>query len=262
MNLESVITITFGDMAENHVGMEQIGEMVSVGQGFNLDDLVSAKQTFENLGAETNLINLSSVDLTNFEDLPNAYLLIIKNGVNIILENESTHNLNDMFNEQLNLNVDKKAFMYGRVVNKKARWNLCFNDESSEPDYPNGKGRVISWNDVPITNIIYENLEKYFGPKANNLKGEGNYYYNPSHCGIGYHGDSERRKVIGVRLGASLPLHYQWYYKGNAKGNNMKFDLDGGDIYIMSEKTVGTDWKKKNIYTLRHAAGADKFVEL
>ena len=34
-----LITLTFGDMAENHVGMEQIGKMVDKDQGFNIDDL-------------------------------------------------------------------------------------------------------------------------------------------------------------------------------------------------------------------------------
>ena len=30
----------------------------------------------------------------------------------------------------------------------------------------------------------------------------------------------------------------------------------------MSEKAVGNDWKKKSIYTLRHAAGIDKYISL
>ena len=30
----------------------------------------------------------------------------------------------------------------------------------------------------------------------------------------------------------------------------------------MSEKAVGTDWKKKKIWTLRHAAGCNKFIKL
>ena len=31
--------------------------------------------------------------------------------------------------------------------------------------------------------------------------------------------------------------------------------LNHGDIYIMSEKSVGNDWKRRKIPTLRHAAG-------
>ena len=30
----------------------------------------------------------------------------------------------------------------------------------------------------------------------------------------------------------------------------------------MSEKAVGTDWKKRSTYTLRHAAGANKYRSL
>ena len=35
-------------------------------------------------------------------------------------------------------------------------------------------------------------------------------------------------------------------------------DLNPGDLYIMSEKAVGTDWKKKIIPTLRHATAVDE----
>ena len=34
-------------------------------------------------------------------------------------------------------------------------------------------------------------------------------------------------------------------------------ELNAGDLYISSEKAVGTDWKKKSIITLRHAAGKE-----
>ena len=34
-----------------------------------------------------------------------------------------------------------------------------------------------------------------------------------------------------------------------------------GDMYIMEEKAVGNDWKKSSIFTLRHAAGAEKYLK-
>ena len=34
-----VISLTFGDMGENHVRMEKIGKMVRAGEGFNRADL-------------------------------------------------------------------------------------------------------------------------------------------------------------------------------------------------------------------------------
>ena len=38
--------------------------------------------------------------------------------------------------------------------------------------------------------------------------------------------------------------------------------LNTGDIYIMSEKAVGSDWRKSSMYTLRHAAGCNKYLSL
>ena len=40
----STITLTFGDCAENHVGMQMIGEIAEV--GFSLDDLKNARDKF------------------------------------------------------------------------------------------------------------------------------------------------------------------------------------------------------------------------
>jgi hypothetical protein len=32
-------------------------------------------------------------------------------------------------------------------------------------------------------------------------------------------------------------------------------------MYVMSEKAVGFDWKKRIVPTLRHAAGCDKYIK-
>jgi hypothetical protein len=65
------------------------------------------------------------------------------------------------------------------------------------------------------------------GGKAGDLQMEGNYYYNNNQCGIGYHGDTESRRVIGIRLGASLPLHFQWYHRNRPIGANRVIELNG-----------------------------------
>ncbi len=246
-------------MAENHVGMEQIGQLVDVGQGFNHKDLSQFKEIMEKIGC---VCDLTKLELPN-SVVEDAYILIIRNGINKILGNCSAWTEKDMFAEQISLNVDKHAFMYGKVVNKHARWNLCFDYESRAPDYKNGKGSIIGYREVPITKTLYEQFPIYFGEKALNLKGEGNYYYDIDKCGIGYHGDSERRKVIAVRLGnSSTPLVFQWFKNNKPVGESIILKINGGDIYIMSEKAVGTDWKKSSIYTLRHATGSSKFTQI
>jgi hypothetical protein len=254
-DIKSVITLTFGDMAENHVGMEKLGKMVDIGEGFQYEDFVTIKNKLEEMGGKVEIINIGK-EAGVFCD---AYILVMRNALNILTGDSNYHM--KMFLEQSKLDVDKKAFMYGRVVNKNARWNLCFDEKGQEPDYENGKGRVISFCDIPLTKKIVDSFSQYFGDKCKDLKGEGNYYYDISKCGIGFHGDSERRKVLAIRLGESMDIHYQWFKEGLAVGKRVIVPLDGGDMYMMCEKAVGTDWKKKKIYTVRHATGSSKFLK-
>ena len=90
---------------------------------------------------------------------------------------------------------------------------------------------------------------------------EGNLYYDRRKTGVGFHGDKERMKVIGLRLGAPMSMTWTWYYRTKPRGLNIQLQLQPGDIYCMSQKTVGTDWKYETYYTLRHAAGASYFIK-
>jgi hypothetical protein len=247
--INSTITLTFGDAAENHVGMEKLGHISAPGTGFQLKNLFEIQEKFKD-NANIHILKCGDQE---------AAVLVLRNGVDLILESGSADAL---FKEQSRLDVDKKAFMYGRVVDKHARWNLCFDYVGHAPDYESGKGRVIEYSEIPITKSLHSALSLSFGPKADSLKCEANYYYDITKCGIGYHGDSERRKVIGVRLGASMDLYYAWFKDGSVVGDQVKIPLHHGDMYIMSEKAVGTDWKKRSIYTLRHATGCSKFTAL
>jgi hypothetical protein len=247
-------TITFGDQAENHIGMQKIGQASN--EGFDLEDLNRAKEWFEKKGAKCSLIDLKIL-LPSDIIADNAYVLVIHQGLDWILQ---PYNSNYFYQEQVTLNKDVKALMYGRVVNKNARHNLCFGFETQEPNYEIGKGRIIAFNSVPILNYVREMLPQIIGNKGNNLVAEGNYYYDITKCGIGFHGDGERLRVIAIRVGASLPLHYHWFYQSKPVGTRGEIILNNGDMYIMSEKATGNDWKKKNIFTLRHAAGAQKYL--
>jgi alkylated DNA repair dioxygenase AlkB len=128
------------------------------------------------------------------------------------------------------------------------------------PDYANKKGRVVAYTDVPETNELKGAIEKMCKEKEG-LKCEGNKYSDLNSCGIGFHGDSERRKVVAVRLGASSDLRFQWHLNRAPVGKRVFIPLHHGDLYVMSEKAVGTDWKKVKTYTLRHATGAPTFAK-
>jgi hypothetical protein len=57
-----------------------------------------------------------------------------------------------------------------------------------------------------------------------------------------------------------MPLCFAWYHRFQQVGDTYRYELNGGDIYMMSEKAVGHDWRKSSQYTLRHAAGCDKYT--
>jgi hypothetical protein len=251
--MDQTFTITFGDQAENHAGMQKIGTPIET--GLTLEELRQAQRFFN--GFETELLDLTSA-LRDTGGVPvePAYLFIARKGLDRFVNSDA------VYAEQAGLTKDTKAFMYGRVVNKQARHNLCFADMSQEANFDQGKGTIVNFAQVPLLSHVRAELPKVFGSKATNLVAEGNYYYDPSKCGIGFHGDGERKIVIAMRLGQSMPFHYQWFYQNRPVGNRVELMINHGDIYAMSAKAVGTDWKKRSIYTLRHAAGAPKYLTI
>ena len=246
-------TLTFGDRAENHKGMQIIGTAAEY--GFTEAELISTQQWFHQHDRTCHIYDINS--LLPFEyrtTVKPAYLLVAYQGLSAITD------VDLMYQEQRGLAKDSQALMYGRVVDKHARHNLCFGEQSQAPNYQAGQGTVVAFQDVPRLNYLRQCWSTVVGNSANNLYAEGNYYHDLSKCGIGYHGDSERKKVIAVRLGAHFPLCYQWYYQSKPVGQRGIVSLGHGDIYMMSDKAVGYDWKLKNTLTLRHAAGADKYI--
>ncbi len=260
-------TLTYGNCAENHKSMEIIGKQLD--SGLEKKDLDSAYAYFTGLGAKCEMIHLKHlikniVPEKDFDKIQDAYLLVVREGAKYLLKQAYPNfSTDELYMEQEVLEKDKKAFMYGRVVNKKARHNLCFSDFDQEADYENKKGTVVNFNRVKYTNKIRSMIPLIIpNDKVKNLQCEGNYYYDVKTTYIGMHGDTERQIVIAVRLGANFNLYYQWYYQGEKVGPSFETTLAHGDIYFMSDKAVGYDWKKSSLYTLRHGAGPRHLIGL
>lgn len=252
-------TLTFGNRCENHAGMQIIGEKYD--HGLSHEDLIKIQKEFDDDGYESELINLNDLlndnndDNGDMDNIETAELLVIRKGIGKFV------NTDDLFNEQKRLKKDTQAFMYGRVVNKKARYNLCFSDISQKSDYVNKKGTIYNFKDLKNLKRLREKIGD-LNSLLRNLQCEGNYYYDINKTYIGFHGDTEREIVVGCRLGADFPLYYRWYYKGKVCSELFKITLSHGDIYFMSDKAVGRDWKQSSIYTLRHAAGCEHNIGL
>ena len=245
-----VYTVTFGDVAENHAKMQKIGTLHE--NGYSIAQLLYIQEKLTGLGLETEMVDLNVGFNESFSD---AKVLVIRRGAQYILGEETTEGLMAENDAQT---MDKKAFMKGKVVNKVARWNLCFADEDQEPNYEDGKGRIVAWKHLPRMSRLRQVISEWTEDVL--LNGEANYYYDISQCGIGFHGDGERRKVFAVRMGETMPLYFRWYQLSEPVGEPIELILNDGDMYIMSEKAVGFDWLKKKIATLRHSTGSSKFT--
>ena len=256
--MTETFSLTFSDQGENHPGMQLVGSISEVGQGFSLHDLKTIESNFLEAGYQTEFHRLNDLyqDSNIQKIIQEAAVLVIRDGLQYFL-NQIGKTQEDMIEEMKQFSWDQKYFDVRRqkVLNKHARNNVCFGSVSQEPDYPNKKGTIISYDQVPILKELRNKLPTMLGVKGKNLICEGNRYYNLKKYGIGWHGDKERRKVVAFRLGEEMNLNYHWFHKYKSLGKILELKLKGGDMYIMSEKAVGTDWNQGSKYTLRHAAG-------
>ena len=263
-NMCEVISLTFGDQGENHVGMEKVGNMVEKGAGFNLEDLKRYRSIFKSQGYSVEIYNLNSLYLEDI-NVEGAYVMVVRKGMDFFLNSYGKTDA-DVFNEMKCFEWDRKFYCTRRkrVLNKHARANVCFGDTSREPDYENKKGRIVGYDKVPCLKKIKEGMSAILGDKCSDLICEGNHYFDLKKCGIGWHGDAERRKVVAFRIGEDMELRFNWFIRFKPFGKTLKLTLNSGDMYFMSEKAVGWDWKRSSIPTIRHSAGKKdcKYVKL
>ena len=267
LNKENIaICLTAGEQSENHAGMQKNGNGLA-DKGFSIQDLLTFKDRLKTMDISSefyrldHMAEIADADLDDdCQPLEPAGLLIIRNGVSQLT---GVHP-DVLLDEQLAFQWDTKYWdtRRSKVLNKRARWNVCYSETAQPPDYEQKKGTIIPYDDVPhlanwrnmLNKLCFNNDDD-----NNNIQVEGNLYYDVHKCGIGFHGDSERKIVIACSLGAERPIHWQWFHRSKPVGKRLRFSIRSGDMYIMSEKTTGFDWKKRSLCTLRHAAGI-KFV--
>jgi len=166
--MTETITLTFCDAGENHVCMEMIGDKGIIGSGFNLKDLTNIKKKIEEnelFKDKLELIDLRVLIEDTTMNLPEAYLLVIRNGAEYFLRTNACENL---FSEMNRFEWDRKYYdtLRKSVLNKPARANVYFDTIGHEPDYENKKGTIISYDKVHNVNMIRTMFGSLIGPKG------------------------------------------------------------------------------------------------
>ena len=290
-------SLTCAPGGENNRGMEIIGRMPIKGEGFTAEDIKGLGPYFKTRAVyqencnpvEVLDLNALSLDL-KIDSLVNedrARVLLLRDWAGVWCGGQGW--TNQVYRELASRRWDaeyldpnkyrteikdgKEVKVRGKRLNKLARTNLCFvADREQEPAVYEGKGTIYDLKKLEALNKGVEKLKEQIAmglieigseTKVEINVVEGNRYYNLKKTGIGFHGDTERVVVICISIGCNnYPMRWQWFKAGMPVGEPIDIILNCGDVYIMSEKAVGAEWKKSSIYTLRHSAGAEKYRSL
>lgn len=119
--------------------MQKIGQIAD--EGFTKDDLIQAQKVFKENGC---------IDSTLFDLNPNlpekmrdesdpASFLVVRNGISILL-NKKKLSVDHLEFEQKSLTPDTKFYnsRTKKVLNKHARYNLCFAEKDQVANYEQG----------------------------------------------------------------------------------------------------------------------------
>lgn len=247
--------ITFGEVAVLHIGGVEIGSKRE--SGFSVAELKTLAASF---GPQAELVSLSDALPKELRAANDAATLVIRNGASVFLNKESA--ADDLLQEQKAIQYDSKFWdtRRSRTLNKRARHNIVFGEKGIEASKDYKQYTVQAFDAVPQLSAFRRALAKRLGEKADGLCAEGNHYFDAM-SGIGFHGDSERKTVICLSLGRSSTLRYCWRMPGSsANGPSVDIEVQHGDVYVMSEKATGFDWRCRSKVRVVHGAGAAKYI--
>lgn len=249
--------LTLGEQSLLHIGGVVTGNGLSE-EGFTVKELFEISKKFP-----TSQLTLLSAALPPEHRKGNsAGLLLIRGGIDIIMGEKGY--ADKMLEEQNKMQYDLKFWSsrFKKTLNNKARYKAVFGEKHIDHDEEYKQPNVIGWDEVPLFKKLRAKLPEVFGEKAKDLNAEGNFYYEEKSY-IGYHGDTERKIVICCSLGAPATLRFVWREPGSNKDYKgpFSFTVSHSDLYVMSQKCSGYDYKKSSLYRLVHAAGSEKYFE-
>ena len=252
--------ITFGEVAILHIGGKEYGKG-RLENGFSTDELKNIAKN-----------NLNTEYISISDKLPSKLRKDNEAGIIVFRSVSKKQNNKDkkfvlglnkkeagkLYFEQETVEYDQKYWDNRRkkTLNKRARYNIVFGKERIKHNDDYKQNSVSSFSDLKYLNKFRKRLHLILGMKSKKLNAEGNKYFHDK-SGIGYHGDAERKIVICLSLGKSTTLRYHWRLPHSSDHTLQPTDikLNHGDVYVMSEKATGWDWKLRSKVRVVHGAG-------
>ena len=247
-------------MAILHVGGTEFGDGIRE-HGFSVQELKDIQQK---VGGE--YISISDNLPKNLRDDNEAGILVIRSSGNEGSSIPVSKTFADqLYNEQKSkVDYDSKFWdnRRSKTLNKQARKNIVFGEEEVVHSDDYKQCSIKAFSSLPQLSRFKDLLPRALGQKAVGLNAEGN-HYDHSKSGIGFHGDSERKIVVCLSLGKTSVLRYQWRMPGSSEHKHEPVDVtvNHGDVYIMSEKATGFDWKLRSKVRVVHGAGHSNYIE-
>jgi len=199
------------------------------------------------------------------DNLPKACLLVIKNGIELLIKPDEAAKL---YQEQDEIRYDGRFFDKGRLKIKRAHKNMLFAAERQDASDDYTQATVTAFSEVPLLNKIRTSIQSLLGDRTADLEVDGTKYHTSfyekgddgkpmkKHSNMGWHGDDNKKIVVGMCLGASATLSFIWRLPGSQKNSTdtrVTVPLAHGDVYVMSEKTIGSDWKSSSLLRCLHS---------
>lgn len=254
-------SMVFCDCAFSQPGGKSKTNGAMADEGFSADKLRKVCAALNAIGIHARIVDLRAdavdkgVPASTLERMDEAVVLVIHDGANALTNDPQM--ANKMLKEHQGLAYDTTTVMYKKVCIARSRRNLYFADEGRPGDMAIGQNTVVAWPSVPANAECLCALTELLG--TTDVKtAVANYYPDPRRCGIGWHGDAERRQTIMVRLGAgsnTRPIHFMWCEGKTRIVSPVTINLQHGDVMVPCAKAVGTDYKTRSVPTVRHATG-------
>ena len=189
---------TLSPTAEHHAGMQISG---------NIDHVPIPASTASSVASwfESQGYDVTNIDLSVATGVPvDGGVLHVKNGASRLCD------VDRMWDTFIGLPKDSQYLdRGGNVRNKHKRSNVNVGPHAESADIERGVGTTVAFSSAPEVSKLLRGLTQFGGGLDQIEVAEGNFYHTPVQCGIGLHGDSERKFAVGVSMGRTRYLEFQ-----------------------------------------------------